>query len=75
MTERCRGEYVRYHSPKYPNCTADATFRLDWQWANGPGKPKGWYSFACPHHLAQVVRWALAQKGVAGPISVKNMSS
>lgn len=68
------GEYVQHRNPKYPQCTNDATFRLEWLWVNGPGEPgKEWYSFACPHHLSQITRWALAQKGVTGPIRVENM--
>lgn len=75
MPERCRGEYVKHRSPTYPNCTADATFRLDWKWAQSGVRAESWYSFACPHHLSQVIRWVLSQEGVTSPVTVKNYPS
>ena len=72
---RCMADMVRHRSSRYPQCTYDAVFHLEWV-ANGSGLPNmgtTWTSYACAHHVAQIIRHALAWKDIVSPVKVKGM--
>jgi hypothetical protein len=70
--DKCLGEYPKRGHGLYRACTNKPAFYLEWTTNKGgvPNNGTTFESWACAHHLAQIVREAIGYPGLVGAVKV-----